>query len=476
MEMGADRERASQRAPASEERSDRGGDRSGPLDRDALAAAGRTVAERLTAAGVEAVALTWVDNVGITRAKTVPAANLAEVAAWGVGMSKVHDVFCVDDSIISSRHIGGPVGDLRLHPDLTAVTVLAAQPGWAWAPVDRWTQDGTPYPPDQRGFARRMVRRAEAAGLRLSMAFEVEWYLAGPGGAPASDGPAYGMTPVVELSDFARALFVALAAQGVPVRQFHPEYGRGQLEISVGPADPVAAADRAVLVRETIRAVARRHDLRPSFAPVPVFGSVGNGMHLHFSVHREAGPLLGGGDGPHGLTAAGESVLSGVLARLPALAALGAPSVSSHLRRAPQRWAGAYRCWGLENREAALRLVRGVRTAADANAEIKCVDPSANPYLVVGAVCAVAAQAVDAGLRLPPEVGVDPATLPPDEQPPRLPASVPDTMAALAADDLLADAFGPELLDAFVSVHRAEWEASQALEDAAVVEAVRWRY
>jgi glutamine synthetase len=284
------------------------------------------------------------------------------------------------------------------------------------------------------------------------------------------------MTPVVELSDFARALLAALAGQGVPVRQFHPEYGRGQLEISVGPADPVAAADRAVLVRETIRAVARRHDLRPSFAPVPLLGSVGNGMHLHFSVHGSDGALFGGGPGPHGLTAAGESVLSGVLARLPALAALGAPSVSSHLRRLPQRWAGAYRCWGLENREAALRLVRGVRAVADANAEIKCVDPSANPYLVVGAVCAVAAEAVDTGLRLPPEVAVDPATLPPDEQPPRLPSSVPDTMAALAADDLLAGALGPELLDAFVCVHRAEWEAAQGTEDAAVVEAVRWRY
>jgi glutamine synthetase len=446
------------------------------LDRDTLAAAGRTTAERLTAAGVEAVALTWVDNVGITRAKTVPATNLAEVAAWGVGMSTVHDVFCVDDSIIASRHIGGPVGDLRLHPDLSALTVLAAQPGWAWAPVDRWTQDGTPYPPDQRGFARRMVGRAETAGLRLRMAFEIEWFLGGPDGRPAADGPAYGMTPVVELSDYARALFVVLAAQGVPVRQFHSEYGRGQLEISVGPTDPVAAADRAVLVRETIRAVSLRHGLRASFAPVAVVSSVGNGMHLHLSVQSDDGPLLAGGDGPHGLTADGESVLADLLTRLPAVAALGAPSVCSHLRRVPQRWAGAYGCWGRENREAALRFVPGVVGAGEANAEIKCVDPSANPYLVVGAVCAIAAHAAGAGRRLPLEVTVDPATLAADERPPRLPTSVPDTMAALAGDDLLAEALGPELLDAFVSVHRSEWDRSRELDDEAIVEAVRWRY
>jgi glutamine synthetase len=48
-----------------------------------------------------------------------------------------------------------------------------------------------------------------------------------------------------------------------------------------------------------------------------------------------------------------------VLERLPALTAISAPSVASHLRLVPQRWAAPYQCWGLENREAALRLVTG---------------------------------------------------------------------------------------------------------------------
>src|SRR3979409_391116 len=109
-------------------------------EREALAEQGQATADVLAEAGIHAVALTWVDNVGVTRVKAVPVARLAHAAAWGVGMSAVHDVFCVDDSITTSRYIGGPVGDLRLHPDLARVTVLAAQPGWAWAPTDRWTQ------------------------------------------------------------------------------------------------------------------------------------------------------------------------------------------------------------------------------------------------------------------------------------------------------------------------------------------------
>jgi glutamine synthetase len=454
--------------------------KSAGMDRQLLAERGRDAAVTLTAQGVYAVALTWVDNAGITRVKTVPVAYLAHAAAWGVGMSPVFDVFNVDDSITTSRHIGGPVGDLRLHPDLDRLTVLAAQPGWAWAPVERWTQDGRPYRACQRMFARRMVERAAAAGLTLRMAFEVEWFVGAdqPEPQPACTGPAYGMTRVVELSDHARDLLAALAAQGVAVEQFHPEYAAGQLELSVAAADPVTAADVTVLVRQTIRAVAARHGLRVSFAPVVSAGQVGNGAHLHFSVRDAHGNLFAGGDGPHGMTGRGESVLAGVLARLPALVAIGAPGVASYLRLVPQRWAGAFECWGRENREAALRFITGVAGTGDkaANVEIKCCDGAANPYLVVGAVCAVAADAVDETLRLPAEVDVDPASLGPDDQPPRLPASLPEAIDQLHADGGLRTAMGEELFEAFVAVRRAEVDLFAGTGPEEVAAATRWRY
>jgi glutamine synthetase len=474
------------------------------LDREALAAAADAVVERLIAADVRAVALTFVDNAGIARARAVPVDRFADAVAWGVGSSPVHDVFCVDDVITTSPLAGGPVGDLRLHPDLAAVTILAGQPGWAWAPVDRWNQDGTPYAGDQRGFARRAIDRAAAAGISVSMGFEHEWFLAradggiaaqavaatahdavthaaspGAHGGPASTGPAYGMTGLVELSDYSRDLLEALSAQGVPVLQLHPEYATGQLELSTAPTDPLAAADRAVLVRETIRALSLRHGLRASFAPVPVAEAVGNGMHLHLSVRDDAGTnLFVGGDGPHGLTERGESIVAGVLSRVAALSGIGAPSLSSHLRLVPQRWAGAYQCWGLENREAALRLVRGVDGAREraANLELKCVDGSANPYLIVGAVALVMAESVDAGLRLPEEVDVDPASLPIEQQPPRLPETVPGGLAALAADEGLTEALGPTLLGAFTAVHRSEWERGGRRSPVDIARGVRWRY
>ena len=208
----------------------------------------RERAAQLAAAGVTAVALTYVDNAGITRVKAVPVARLEAAVTWGVGMSPVFDVYCSDDSVTASPSIGGPVGDLRLFPDLDRLTLLHAMPGWAWAPVDRITQDGEGHPACQRRFATAMAEAAAAAGLELRMAFEVEWCVGrdaggdqGDGGVgfePGCRGPAYGMTRVVELSRYLGAVLEALAAQGVAVDQLHPEYSPGQMELSVAPAPP----------------------------------------------------------------------------------------------------------------------------------------------------------------------------------------------------------------------------------------------
>ena len=442
----------------------------------------RELGEVLADAGVKAVALTWVDNAGVTRVKAVPLTRLEHAVRWGVGMSPVFDVFCVDDSITTSAHIGGPVGDLRLYPDLDRLTILAGQRGWAWAPVDRLTQEGDVWPACQRSFARRTTAAAADAGLELHMAFEVEWFVGrggdGDGTTPACEGPAYGMTRVTELSDYSRDVLDTLDAEGVPVEQFHPEYARGQLELSVAATDPVAAADRLVLVKQTIRAISLAHGLRASFAPVVVLGQVGNGGHLHLSAWSGGANLMTGGGGPHGLTDRGEAIVAGLLDHLPALCAIGSPSVTSYFRLVPQRWAGAYQCWGLENREAAVRLVTGTagNEANAANVELKCFDASANPYLLAGAVAAVAAASVDSKERLPDEVAVDPSSLPADRQPSRLPQSVFAAIASLEADDLLRAALGEPLAEAFLAVRRAEAESAATHTDDEVVALTRWVY
>ncbi len=452
------------------------------------------VAGRLGAAGVRGVALTWVDNAGLTRAKVVPVERLAEAARRGVGMSPIFDVYLVDDSITSSPHVGGPDGDLRLRADLDRLTVLAGQPGWAWAPVDRYRQDGTEYPACQRLFARRQVERArEEHGLELRMGFETEWVVTRPpsdrggGGEPEpaaaqeprypTAGPAYGMTRLVDLSGYLSALMEAATAQDLGVLQLHPEYAPGQFEISVAPADPVGAADLAVLVRETVRAVSQRHGLAASFAPVVDPDGVGNGRHLHLSLWRGGRNLCRDGAGPHGMTGECEAFLAGVLRELPALLALGAPSPASYLRLRPSHWAGAFRCWGLENREAALRFVAGEPDRPDAaNAEVKCFDGAANPYLLVGAVIAAGLAGLERGLTLPPPVSGDPAARPAEEQPPRLPESLRGALRHFEGSAVLREALGETLFGAVAAVRRGEIELFADATPWEIAAATRTRY
>ena len=446
--------------------------------------AGEFVGE-LEDSGVVGVALTYVDNAGITRVKAVPVAKLPAAAAWGVGMSPVFDAFRLDDMIMSGTYSGSPVGDLRLHPDLNRLTVLAGQPGWAWAPVDRYGQNGAGHPQCSRLLAARMMEALAEHGLTAWMAFEVEWAVSSGDGddfVAACQGPAYGMSRISELSDYSVDLLSALASQGVSVEQFHPEYGAGQLEVSVAAETPVNAADTFVLVRETIRAVSLRHGLRASFSPKVEVEGVGNGAHVHLSLWSDDTNVMTGSDGGFGLSRTGASFSAGILDRLPALLAVGAPSIASYLRLIPSHWAGAFAAWGLENRETALRFVTGPAGTqhTSANLEVKCLDATANPYLVIAGLLAAGLAGLAEEARLPDPVTFDPASISSRERAEAgiapLPSSLADSVAAFESEPALQAAFGAELATTITESRRHEIElfADSAPEE--IVALTRWKH
>lgn len=486
-------------------------------ERAERAARARRIAQQLEAPGtIGAVAVTWVDNSGITRVKGVPLGKLERAAAWGVGMSPCFDTFLLDDSAVIAPDAGGAVGDLRLMPDLDRFTTLAAVPGWAWAPADRYRQDGAVHPLDARSLARREVERLAADGYVVRAAFEVEWCVSvgdSDDFVPACAGPAYSMTRLTEQHAYLTAVIDALRAQGVTLDQVHPEYAAGQYELSVAAEDPVGAADTLVLVRETIRAVSSGLGLRATFSPKVVAGGVGNGGHAHLSLWRQEGDvasgaanergegaehgehgehgdlesrparnLMSGGEGRYGLTPDGEAFAAGILGHLPALLALGAPSVASYLRLIPSHWAGAYACWGLENREAALRFIAGAEGdgARAANLEIKSFDLSANPYLLIAALLAVGRAGLAARATLPDPVNVDPATLSAEEAAKRdikaLPSSLDGAVAAFEADSVMADAFGSNFVDTVAAVRRGEIALFTDASPDEIVARTRWKH
>lgn len=453
-------------------------------ERDRRRLAARDRVENLRAQGVVAVAASFTDNAGISRAKSVPLDRFPHLAAWGVGATPCFDLFGFDDQIAVSADGTTPIGDLRVIPDLDRVTTLSADPGWAWAPASRYAQDGTPHPGCSRSRLAALMANLDDRGLSMRSAFEIEWVLSAAEGdefAAATSGPGYGLARLTEVSAYARDLLEALDAQGVVVEQFHPEYAPGQFELSVAPEDPVAAADTSVLVRETIRSVGRRHGLRTSFSPKVDLAGVGNGGHVHASLQSGGDNQMSGGDGAPGMTPVGEAFTAGVLRRLPALMALGAPGLASYLRMVPSHWAGVYRCWGIENREAAVRVVTGSTGQPDAaNVEVKCFDLLANPYLVLAGLVAAGSDGMDASARLPGEVTVDPAALSDEQRQARgveaLPTSLAQAVAEFEHDDVLRTALGDGLHASILAVRRMEMDMYASATPEEIAAAARWRH
>lgn len=455
--------------------------------------AGVLAARRLVADGVEAVALAVVDLAGITRVKTIPIRRFAEVARSGVGLSNVFSVMMADDAIASSPGINGPTGDTRLVPDPSAAVRLDAMPGWALAPVDQMQQDGQVWPACGRAFAARQLALLAEHGLELRGAYELEFFLGRrmrvgigeeePDPVPGHIGPGYGAVVLDEQEPFATALIRALESQGTGVMQYHPEYSTGQFELSIPHVSGIGIADSTLVARQTIRAVARTNGLDVSFSPVVFAGLVGNGYHLHFSVwDRKERNLFAGGSGPEGMRRKAEMFSAGVLAELDALVAISCPSPVSYQRLKPHRWAGAFACWGRENREAGMRFVTGMRglQESEANMEIKAIDGAGNPYLVLGAVVAAGVAGLEAELSLPEPTTEDPADMSAARRRRAgirpLPASLGEAIGALEGSTVLREAMGDVLFDAFLACRRGEWDRYGEMDDESVVRAFRWRY
>ncbi len=440
------------------------------------------VRDRFERAGVRALAMTMVDNGGITRVKAIPISRLERVAANGVGMAEIWAAAGMDDHFAVVAPYDTPSGDMRLIPDLAAARVLAAAPGWAWAPVDQRTQELEVVPACQRSVLKRVIADAAGRGLELKSTFETEMTLLHPDGRPAHDGPGYSTRALVGLEQFAISLVDALEAQGVEVEQFHPEYSPGQFEVSVAPRDPLAAADELILLRTTARQVARNHGLDVSFAPVVFPDAVGNGCHLHLSVWRGGENLMQGGANPGGLTDEGAAAVAGLLRALPELLAVLAPGVPGYQRLQPHHWAGAYACWGIENREAALRFIPGTiaSRARAANLEVKVGDGGGNPYLAMAVLIAAALDGVEHDLAAPQPVQADPGSMSEEQRTAqgiaRLPTSLAEATGLFERSELARRTFGPALHDAFTAVRRMEWDSYGGLEPEQLVEAYRWRY
>jgi glutamine synthetase len=405
------------------------------------------------------VRFVFVDHAGIPKAKAVHRDGFEGRARAGVGLAK--GVMALDPSGALHPESGlSPVGECRLIPDLSTLTALPFAGGQAMVSCDMTEPDAdTPWEGCPRGALKRVLGRLSERGYRTLASYEAEFYVWGPDG-PLDSTPYAGSFALTTAADFVAELAQTLEEMGVRPEQCHAEVGHGNLELSVGEDEALAAADKRVMVLEAIRGVAYRMGLETTMAPKPYLEGAGNGHHLHLSLYEDDSPVLFDASGA--LSGTGSGFVAGILEHLPAVMAFTAPSPNSYQRLAPGMWASAYGAYGLDNREAAVRLASPVagRESATANIELKPVDVTCNPYLALSAVLAAGMDGVDRALDPGEPTMVDPALLGDEERASRgirpLPTSLDEALDALEGDDALVQALGEPLVRTHVAVARAQ--------------------
>jgi len=439
-------------------------------------AARRAVAQARRA-GVRLVRFLYTDNGGVTRGKATHVSGLGARITDGIGLTVAMQAMNMLDQLTPVEGMG-PVGEIRLKPDPETFTLLPYAPHAAAMTVDMCTLDGAAWEACPRSFLKRQITACAEAGFMLRAAFEGEFTLAvrNPDGgfAPLDQSLCFstiGMTTAAVVMD---DIVAALEAQRIQVEQYYPELGHGQQELSIGHAPALAAADRQVFYRETVRAVAYRHGLYASLAPKPFPDQAGNGSHIHWSLWDLAGRgnLTHDPKGRFGISALGYHFVGGVLEHLAALLALTCPSVNSYRRLQPHFWSSAYAAWGPDNREAAIRIPSTFTSdrAGSTNAELKPCDASANPYLALGGLLAAGLDGVKRKLQPGEPTMIDPGDYSDAERTARgivrFPTTLAEALDHLEGDHVLLAALGPLLGRSFLAVKRAEWQAFSK-EDAA---------
>jgi glutamine synthetase len=425
----------------------------------------------------------YADHGGIIRGKAATRQFLADRIASGIGHTVAMMAMSMLDSLQPVEGMG-PVGEIRLRPDPATLVPLPYAPGAGAMLADQVRPDGRPWDGCARTFLKQAIADLAGDGYAMSASFEPEFTVgrrtADPGGGPdrlvpVDDSLCYSGTGFNLAHDYIIDLVSALRAQGLQVEHYYPELGHGQHEVVIRHAPALRAADNHVLYRETVRGVAFRHDLWASLAPKPIPDQAGNGTHLHASLTDVTGDgtpgtraVFADPAGRYGLSPTGYHFIGGLLAHLPALVALTCGSVNSYRRLQPQFWSSAFTVYGMDNREAAVRICSplGNGPGSSVNLELKPSDSSANPYLALGAFIHAGLDGIRRELDPGEPVNVDPATLSDSEREAlgarRLPETLSAALDALESDQLLMDALGPLRASAYLAVKRSEAAAFAA--------------
>ncbi len=416
------------------------------------------------------VSLQFTDIVGQVKSVQVPMHQLEEAAEHGKwfdgssieGFARIaeSDMFLVPD-LATFAPIPWERGTRSDGAELTT--------GAARVICDVFTPNGDPFPGDPRWVLRRQLDRAKKMGFILNTGPELEFFLLRRSGDGVETLP-HDAAGYFDLSEdlgteVRKEMMNDLEAFGIKVETAHHEVATGQHEIDFEYADALRTADNAVTFKTTLKAVAARHGLYATFMPKPFFGMNGNGMHTHQSlwdIKRNRNAFADERDA-YGLSEIARSYIAGILEHARGMIAVLAPLVNSYKRLVPGYEAPVYIGWARINRSALVRIPQISHGQLNSTRiELRCPDPSSNPYLSFAAMLAAGLDGIDRKLTPPEPVEenlyhLDAAKLA-SRKIRQLPGTLREALDELQSDRVIADALGEHVFERFVEAKGEEWD------------------
>lgn len=430
---------------------------------------------------IKQVRVMFADQHGICRGKTVNRQDYQSVVQKGLPLTsslllKDTSHKTVFQPFSGEAELGLPdlqgAADFLVMPDITTEVVLPWQPNTLWLLGDGVSKSGAPLPFCSRSLLKRHLDALGTRGFELLVGIELEFHLfqvvsspkaislPGKPGAPCevlplSKGSQYltenqydQMEPALE------AIREALASLGVEPKSIEIEFGASQVEMSFYPMPALVAADRTMLIRNTVKQVCARQGLHATFMCKPAApATMASGWHLHQSlvVKGEGTNAFQPRDPAELLSRVGTQYAAGLLQHAGATTLLCCPTVNSYKRFQPYAMAPLNVCWGVENRGAMLRVV----TTADGrgnHVENRLGDPTANPYLYIAGQLVAGMLGLQNGYELPAAADTPYAPY----AAARLPAHLGAAVGRLLADTVFKNAFGSEFLEYLCFIKEAE--------------------
>ena len=330
---------------------------------------------------------------------------------------------------------------------------------------------GEPYEGDPRFIMKKALARAADMGFdTFNLGPELEFFYfasdeVGEDGKPVilDKGGYFDLTTLDAGSDLRRDTVNALKALGIPVEYTHHEVGPSQHEIDMRYAEGLRMSDNAMTYRTVIKEIAHLHGVYATFMPKPLFGENGSGMHTHQSLFKGDKNAFFDADDDQHLSADGRAYIAGLLKHAREICSLFAPNVNSYKRLVLGYEAPVYSAWSKRNRSALVRVpVYHPGKEQATRCELRCPDPSCNPYLAFAGMLHAGLEGIEKGYELPPPMETNLYDLTHEEREKagieQLPETLGEAIEVTAESELVKKALGDHIFPRYVDLKREEWE------------------